>query len=262
MLTDQEAQEEARYAYVPEANAFMAMALERVDAMQRAHPEANHPTCSVIVKDGAVVVIETGRQVHSTFCPRVALGSLSGKDYEYCPDHCHSDNHSEAHATRLARERGIDRSGAEVYLGGHWWACGPCFEKMEALGIAKVYLVNGAKEAYNDTARRADPDRARSGMMRTSLTVYVAAGLPHDAEKFSGWLTRVGITALFGDEGLIEKADALILLTRTQGSEVLWHDLVPQFKEQGRLHDFRKIKDLRYALVCLSRDLVKPLPLR
>jgi len=32
MLTDQEAQEEARYAYVPEANAFMAMALERVDA--------------------------------------------------------------------------------------------------------------------------------------------------------------------------------------------------------------------------------------
>jgi len=261
MLTDREAQEEGRYAYVPATDAFMAAALERVDAMQREHPEANHPTCSVVVRNGEIVVVETGRQVHRTFCPRVALGSPSGTDYEYCPDHCHSDNHSEANATRLAREEGIDVRGAEVYLGGHWWACAPCWEKLTAAGIAKVYLVEDANARYGDATRRADASRVRSGMIRPSLLAYVVGPLAA-AEEFSVWLTRVGITVLSGDEDLIQKTDVLILLPRAQGSDALWHKLVPSLKEKGQIFDFREEKDPKHALTRLSRELAKILPLR
>lgn len=249
MLTDLEAQEENRYSYVPAENPFMRAALERVAVMHRAYPEVNHPTCSVIVKDGEIVAVETGRQVHRTFCPRIALGSPSGKDYDYCPDNCHHDNHSEANAIRLARTKGISLEDADIYLGGHWWACGPCLEKIEKAGIARVYLADDAKAKYNDAARRADAEHARAGVMRVPLTAYLS-GFPQAVEEFSVWLGRVGITPISRDAGETTRHDVSVLLPGAAHTAA----------GAATTFDFRGETDLRHALTRLSRELPDPPP--
>jgi deoxycytidylate deaminase len=143
-------------AYVDANNPFMIRAKEwaRIHSLDK-----QQPNTSVIVKGGVELGIgANGSDFHSRpeniaqygekGCRRVFLKAPSGTMYEEC-EGCHPKNHGEARALLDAQEKGVDVTGAEIYMWGHWWCCESCCAAMEAVGIRKVYVTENADRDFN-----------------------------------------------------------------------------------------------------------------
>ncbi len=110
------------------------------------------PVGAVLVRDGQVLAragngYNRGREtVH--VCPRVVLDCPSGTGYELCQFH-DSPGHAELMLMAVAKEQGIDLSGCDVYLFGHWWCCEPCWKGMIEQGIGDVYLFKNAHVEFH-----------------------------------------------------------------------------------------------------------------
>lgn len=79
---------------------------------------------AVLVKDGVVISYATNE--HQEPCKRI--GYPTGEGYELC-DGCNYPNHAEFKALQ-----GVDAKGATLYLFGHYYACIPCSNAIEAAG--------------------------------------------------------------------------------------------------------------------------------
>lgn len=135
------------FLYVEEGNPFMVEA--KVYAL--AHSiDHTVKTGSVVVVNGAVIGRgANGSDWHDTHpCERARLGIPTGERYDLC-EGCHSKNHSEVRAVEDASRTEADLSNAALYLWGHWWACKPCWDAIEAAGIPQVYLVEGSERLFN-----------------------------------------------------------------------------------------------------------------
>lgn len=120
------------------------------------------PTGSVVVKDGTIIgQAANGSDYHDKHgCRRKELGTPTGQDYHLC-DGCDPKNHSERRAVFDASEQGYETEGADLYLWGHWWCCGPCWSAMIEAGIRDVVLLEGSELIFNKP-RKASTDAAGS----------------------------------------------------------------------------------------------------
>lgn len=119
--------------------------------------ESNHPTGCVAVKD-AVVIARAANQsrlrnprllaLHKRYCIRKMLHVPTGKAYWVCPGCSTHREHAESSLVRAAQKAGVDLSGADIYLYGHWWCCKPCWDSMIAAGIRDVYLLEGSERLF------------------------------------------------------------------------------------------------------------------
>jgi len=232
---DQIVPEWGEQRYIPAENKFMAMALERVNEMHEKHPEVANPTATVILDAGKVVSFENNGDIHPSFCPRVALGSKSGTDYDYCPDHCHSRNHSEARASRALSEKGIMAQDGEAFLGGHYWACMPCWEALKQVGVTKLNIVEDADERYK-IGRHKNP---KSGLLPRSLRISIAGSI-EQFEPLKQSLQKVRFQ-------VVEGADQPDVLLRLAGGI----DSATDFS--GLVIDAAEVADYRLVLTQLSR---------
>lgn len=227
-------------AYVPAANPFMAQALERCEEMKRAHPEIANPTATVIVSGGKVVSFENNGDIHPSFCPRIALASSSGTEYEYCPDHCHSKNHGEARAARALVEKGISVPDGEAFLAGHYWACMPCWEALKSAGVTKLRLVEDADARYK-IGRHKNP---KSGMLPRPVAIQLIGEAPGGArESLELALRRAGFEIVMQQSEV--KPEVLLLLPGADNATT----------SSARVVDAREARDYKWILTQLSREL-------
>lgn len=119
--------------------------------------ELMQPTGAVIVKDGAVVarganhalLPATLQGAHKNgMCTRKAFKVKSGTKYWLCPGCAAPSRHAEQRAVDDARSKGVDVTGADLYLYGHWWACEPCWTKVLSAGISKIYVRSDAQDLF------------------------------------------------------------------------------------------------------------------
>lgn len=168
----------------------MAEALARIAKMQERHPEVSNPTATAIEREGQVLVLESGGQIHPSFCPRIALESASGTEYEFCPDHCHSENHAEARAARFARENKMNVAGGTAYLAGHYWACMPCWEALRSVGVTTLALVSDAEDRYKKNRGTLSP---RQGVLPRPLRLVIEGSFSVDDQaRLMAALRKVG----------------------------------------------------------------------
>lgn len=137
------------------------------------------PIGAVLVKDGRVLARagngfnKGAQQIH--VCPRIVQECPSGTGYDLCNLH-DSPGHAEAMLMQVATEQGIDPSGGDVYLYGHWWCCQPCWGAMIEQGIRDVYLLENAHEEF-------DRDRVYAKTLQPSVRrVYVAGAYTNNSE--------------------------------------------------------------------------------
>lgn len=152
---------EVLYPYLPKDRKFKFVRLDdpMLQAAARAREECAgdrlFPVGAVLVRDGRVLAragngYNRGAETRHV-CPRVVMDCPSGTGYELC--HLHdAPGHAEPMLMATAKEQGIDPSGADVYLYGHWWCCEPCWNVMNDQRIRDVYLLENAHEAF-DRAR-------------------------------------------------------------------------------------------------------------
>lgn len=145
------------FKYVPVTDPFMAEC-KKVTLEQST--EYNHPTGSVIVKDGKIVGTGANQSIFKNrkiqefhkkhFCIRRFFKIKTGTKYWMCPGCAQFHNHAEPRSIRDAHRRNGAKSteGADMYHWGHWWCCKPCWDAMIAAGIKDVYLVEGATEQF------------------------------------------------------------------------------------------------------------------
>ena len=135
------------FGYVPEDNPFMQAAREYALEYSR---DSAVKTGSVVVKNGEIIGYgANGSDFHLTNeCERVKQSIPTGQGYELC-EGCHPKNHSEPRAVADAKTRTEDLSDAELYLWGHWWACEPCWNAIEAAGIPRVFLMERSEQLFN-----------------------------------------------------------------------------------------------------------------
>lgn len=138
--------------YTDENNPFM---LAAKDAQSQRAGDSLFPVGIVLVKDEKVL-IEAGNgfdkgasEVH--VCPRVVEECPSGTGYELCSLH-DSPGHAEQMAVKKAQEQGVDISGADAYMYGHWWACEPCWDALLSSGIKDLYVLHDAHEQFSREA--------------------------------------------------------------------------------------------------------------
>ncbi|MBU0614216.1 hypothetical protein KJ766_02960, partial [Patescibacteria group bacterium] len=92
------------------------------------------------------------------------------------------------------REAGIDPSGADLYMYGHWWCCKPCWDAMIEAGIRDVYVCSDAhkrftrENVYNET------------MQPSIKSVYIAGSLTYlgdlgSEEEYKKLYERIGEVA-------------------------------------------------------------------
>lgn len=179
----------AEQGFVSANNEFMAAALHRIEEMHQQHPEVSNPTAVSISKNGKRLVLESGGQIHPSFCPRIALGSPSGTEYEFCPNHCAAENHAEARAARAAREQHLDIAGGEAFLAGHYWACMPCWEALRSVGITKLRLVEDAISQYKNKRGALSPNQ---GKLPRPIKIAIIGNLVKGMAEFAGALKKVG----------------------------------------------------------------------
>lgn len=160
------------YHYVPADNEFMAVAKRN---MERSGCR-KHATSAVAVKDGAIVAEGSNAGVFVTICPRVYKGYGTGQGYRYCSDYCGQQGHAEVMLVRDAAAKGVDLTGADVYLYGHWWACQKCWDALLAAHIGRLFLSEGSEQTFNDQAR--NPGDFES----VDLKVYVSGPLTRLAD--------------------------------------------------------------------------------
>jgi deoxycytidylate deaminase len=183
------------FEYAPMSDTFMALAVTTVEKLERDNPEGNRITYSIIAlpdTKGALQIVEQSpnHTIHKSFCPRVAINSTSGKDYEYCPHYCAYENHSETAAILKAKARGLDVKGGHVYMGGHWWCCAPCWKSMIDAGISHVHAIADATARYDEKARR--QDFKQKGAMRRKVPIGVVGDFGDQTAAFMEGLPRVG----------------------------------------------------------------------
>lgn len=223
--------------FVPSSDQFMAMALGRCAEMVASHPEVSVPTATVIIRDGKVLALENGGQIHYSFCPRVALASASGTEYEYCPDHCFSTNHGEARAARKLIEQGIDGKGAVAYLAGHYWACMPCWEALKKAGVTELRIADDAQQKLKE--KRHSP---RAGMLPRTLTIRIDGKLNGQDESLALALRRVGFDIVLQQSGV--NPEVILLLPGAA-----------DVSGKAFVVDARSAKDYKNVLTQLSREL-------
>lgn len=141
--------------YVSDDNPFM---MEAKRVRNEYSSDKNHSTGAVIVKDGQIIgrganqsalKSEVLKRFHrDKFCVRRFFKVPSGQKYWLCPGCASSRNHAEPNAIKDAKRNVKDLSGSDLYLYGHWWCCKDCWDKMIAVGIKNVYLVEGATEKF------------------------------------------------------------------------------------------------------------------
>lgn len=145
-----------QYPYIPAGKTIEYVSMDN-EFMQAAKAFAREhsldkvmPNSSVIVCDGEVIAAgANGSDYHDTHeCERVKQGMPSGQGYELC-EGCHPKNHGEQSAINSAKSKGVDVSGADLYMWGHWWCCESCWDAMENAGINQVYLLEGSEKLFN-----------------------------------------------------------------------------------------------------------------
>lgn len=133
--------------YAPADNLFMkeARAFAREHSLDVAMPNA-----SVLVKDEIIIArAANGSDYHKhNECERVKKGIPTGQGYDLC-EGCHPKNHSEQSVIQEAKKNGLDASGADIYLWGHWWCCEPCWKVMIENGIRDVYLLEKSEILFD-----------------------------------------------------------------------------------------------------------------
>lgn len=138
--------------FVPYDDPFMTAAREVCARLSTDHAR---PTGAVAVRDGRVLIEAANqaalpwpwlRRLHKKHCIRRIFGIPSGQKYWLCPGCATNRQHAESRVAHEARRRGIDITGADVYLWGHWWACQPCWDAILAAGVRDLYVVENAHE--------------------------------------------------------------------------------------------------------------------
>ena len=135
------------FQYVDESDYYMNLAKE----VARTHSlDKTMPGGAVIVKRGFILGYgANGSDYHDKHgCQRVILGCKTGEGYDLC-EGCHPKNHSEPRAIKNARANGLDPSGSNLYLWGHWWCCQWCWAAMVDAGIKEVYLLKDSEMLFN-----------------------------------------------------------------------------------------------------------------
>lgn len=106
----------------------------------------------------ATIVCQGGKRFVGTnhcnnaqdYCPR--QGMPTGMGYELCRDICQQPAHAEVNALIAAIDAGALVSkmlmGADVYIEGHTYACGPCKGALQGVGISSIIF--GAPPAKFD----------------------------------------------------------------------------------------------------------------
>lgn len=138
--------------YVSQDNFFMR---EAKKVCLENSTDGNHPTGSVIVKDGTIIGKAANKsflknknliKIHKDYlCIRKLLKIKTGTKYWLCPGCAQFKHHSEQMALRDAVKKGFDTNGADLYLWGHWWCCKPCWDKIIEAGIKNVFLLEDSQ---------------------------------------------------------------------------------------------------------------------
>lgn len=133
--------------YVPADNIYMAAARE---VARKGSLDKTMPTGTVLVKGGMIIGRgANGSTYHDEYgCERVRQNIPTGQRYELC-EGCSQKNHSEPKAIADAKNAGHKIDGAEAYLWGHWWACGPCWKALINNGVTKLYLLKNSEDLFN-----------------------------------------------------------------------------------------------------------------
>jgi deoxycytidylate deaminase len=135
--------------YVDESNKFIQAAKKFA---QENSLDENMPTGSVVVFQNKVVGRgANGSDYHEKHgCERVRRGIPTGEGYELC-EGCHPKNHSEPKAIKDAKKNNpdIDFGKSDLYLWGHWWACEPCWNAIDEVGIRNIHLVSDSHKHFN-----------------------------------------------------------------------------------------------------------------
>lgn len=146
--------------YVPEENKYMQAAKE---VALRESTDRKTSTGVVIVNERGEIVASAANQsalknkflldTHSKWCIRKNCNIPSGQKYWMCPGCASAKYHAESYATKKAKKAGVNISGCDLYLWGHWWACKDCWDAMIKAGIKNVYLMEGTQNAdgYNNS---------------------------------------------------------------------------------------------------------------
>lgn len=143
-----------KYPYLPEGREYLYVDLEN-EFMRAAKAKAEiggcrkHANAAVIVKDGTIVSEGSNAGVFVSVCPRAYKGYPTGEGYHYCKNYCDQEGHSEVVAINNAKANGVDVTGADIYLYGHWWMCQNCWNHMIEAGINKTYLFTGSEKLFN-----------------------------------------------------------------------------------------------------------------
>lgn len=141
------------YEYVTLDNQHMRAAYEYAKTLYLVkHWNAMTSPATALVMNGTVVALgNAGDEWHQRegSCKRVELKLPSGVGYDQCSG-CHPDNHGEKVAVRKAKEKGIDLTGADCYMYGHWWLCASCLQTLIDAGVnKKVYLLDNADRLFD-----------------------------------------------------------------------------------------------------------------
>src|SRR3989338_6141684 len=110
------------------------------------------PIGIVLVRDGEVIARAGNGFNRGTsskhICPRIVLDCPSGTRYDLCSLH-DAPGHAEPMLMQVVSEKGINPTGCDVYLCGHWWCCEPCWNILIDAGVRDVYLVDYAQERFS-----------------------------------------------------------------------------------------------------------------
>ena len=137
------------FIYVPENNKYMSSARE-IALTQSTDKKV--PTGVVVVNERGNILVSAANQsviknkflldTHKNWCIRKLLKIPTGQKYWLCPGCASSKYHAESLAVEKAKKLGVNISGCDLYLWGHWWCCRQCWDRMIEAGIKDVYLTS------------------------------------------------------------------------------------------------------------------------
>lgn len=145
------------YPYLPEGRTFKYVSpehpfmVEAEKARRECSGDPVWPIGIVLVKNGEIVA-RAGNGFNRGpgephLCPRILAMAKTGEGYDLCPLHA-EEGHAERMILKEAGRLGVDPSGADLYMYGHWWCCEPCWNAMIAAGIRDEYVTDTAHEEF------------------------------------------------------------------------------------------------------------------